>query len=142
MKITYTQFAADPALRGTTTNLPAHIAQVLIAQGVAEAVPDPRRGTNEYLQMRAEQSAAAVPSPYDTPAPFVQGVRWEVGQSHFGRPVIMRRSGSETWQADFNVIPPDCPADIRKQYEGVVRQYLATFEANEREKAKAHASLR
>src|ERR1039458_7606455 len=81
MKITYTQFVADPALRGTTTNLPAHIAQVLIASGQATEVPMPRRGSkgNGWLEARLEQSRNAGPPSVDDVVPSApNGVEWGV----------------------------------------------------------------
>jgi len=134
MKIQYTEFVADPSLRNTITNLPAHIAQVLIAQGSAKAVPMPRWGTPEWLEERKAQSAAAVPNAEDTPAPFVSGVCWEIGKSYYGKPVIQRRSGSEIGQAAFGEIPDGCPADVRKQYDKIVREYNARLEAAAQER--------
>jgi hypothetical protein len=60
MKIQYTQFALNPALRGTTTNLPAHRAQVLIDSGAAVEVPMPPRGSHSWLQAKAEEEELRV----------------------------------------------------------------------------------
>ncbi|HWY20026.1 MAG TPA: hypothetical protein VNX26_02335 [Candidatus Acidoferrum sp.] len=118
MKITYTQFVPDPALRGTTTNLPAHIAQVLIASGQASAVPMPVRGTKEWLKARLEQSAqAGPPDAHDVVPPFVVGVQWEAKQLPTGLVVILRKSGGEVTRFDDLKECPACPKSVRKQFE-------------------------
>lgn len=124
MKIQYTEFVADPSLRNTTVNLPAHVAQVLIAQGSAKALPAPRRGTNEYLQMRAEESAlVTAPSDYDTPA-GVSATEW--GLHLKGKVVaVIKRSGSDTFF--FDSPPADCPRSIVQQF---LDACLASPEAN------------
>jgi hypothetical protein len=113
MKITYTQFVADPALRGTTTNLPAHIAQVLIAQGAAKAEPMPARGSAGWLAARNEQAATAtVPDAHDTVA-GVAGVEWGI---HVRGVVVavIKRVGSDTFF--FDAPPVDCPLGIVQQF--------------------------
>jgi len=61
MKIQYTQFCLNPALRGTTAHLPQHRAVALIDSGAAIEVPLPQRGSPEWLQAMKERSAAANP---------------------------------------------------------------------------------
>jgi hypothetical protein len=61
MRIQYTEFVANPALRNTIANLPAHVAQVLIAQGSAVALPRAARGSAAWLAERLEESAAFNP---------------------------------------------------------------------------------
>jgi len=57
MRIKFTEFAADPKLRGTTSNFPAHIAQSLIAQGAAVAVP-----YKDFRERLAAEAAEDSPS--------------------------------------------------------------------------------
>ncbi len=113
MKIQYTEFVADPSLRNTITNLPAHVAQVLIAQGSAKAVPMPARGSKEWLAARNEQAATAtVPDAHDTVA-GVSGVEWGIHQS--GKVVaVIKRVGSDTFF--FDTPPADCPRSITQQF--------------------------
>jgi len=73
MKIKYTQFALNPALRGTTAHLPLHRALALIDSGAAIEVPMAPRGTAQWLQDMKERSAAANPPVYAT-------VTWAVAQ--------------------------------------------------------------
>lgn len=83
MRIQYTEFVANPALRNTTTNLPAHVAQVLIAQGSAVALPRAPRGSAAWLAERLEESAAANPP---SPTPLLT---WGVSVGQVAqRPVI------------------------------------------------------
>jgi hypothetical protein len=132
MKITYTQHVSDPALRGTTTNLPAHIAQVLVATGQAFACEIPRRGTNAYLKMRAEEEAGRQPGIFDTCVANVYPPVWECIQlPRTNKPCILYRAGSEVtrfeslhwYDNDSNrhdALPKECPASIRKQFEGLL----------------------
>jgi hypothetical protein len=89
MRIKFTEFAADPKLRGTIANHPAHIAQSLIAQGAAVAVP--------YTDFR-QRLAAEATSCSDKPDPlFVKGTEWSIFvEPRTGRNLILRKSGSET----------------------------------------------
>jgi hypothetical protein len=116
MKITYTEFAADPALRGTTTNLPAHIAQVLIAQGVAKSCPMPPRGSAGWLAARKEQSALATAAdPGDTVVHM--GLEWGI-QHNLGKPAIIKRLNSENYF--YDVPPPECPRSIAIQFYDII----------------------
>ncbi len=107
MRITYTEFVPNPNLRGTTVNLPAHVAQVLIAQGSAVAVP-----------YKSYQDRLA--SEFSSPAVPVK-IEWGIQQgsaSQYSRPAITKRVGSE---ATFYSTPPaDCPAAIAEQFRQLV----------------------
>jgi hypothetical protein len=132
MKITYTQYVPDPALRGTTTNLPAHVAQVLIASGQATAAPLPRYGTTDWLTERAEMSKRAVPAPGDVD-PNVKGVEWgirdKVHTDPFSRVVVIRREGAET---TFYAVPPtDAPASVVRRFEELVSGVVLSPEAEQ-----------
>jgi hypothetical protein len=116
MKVKYTQFVPDPSLRGTTTHLPAHIAQVLIASGQATAVPFPRRdGSPEWMAAIAEEDAARKPSHHDTVGGLAPGVtEWGCKALASGKAVIVRRVGGET---NFLDSPPvECPISVQQQY--------------------------
>jgi hypothetical protein len=118
MKITYTQFVPDPALRGTTTNLPAHIAQVLIASGQASAFPMPVRGSKEWLKARLEQSASAnAPDVHDV-SPTVAGVEWGVKEkslSPWSEVQVIKKVGAEVFY--FAHPPADCPRSIVARFK-------------------------
>lgn len=105
MKIQYTQFAPNPSLRGTITNLPAHVAQVLIAQGVAVHVP--------YKDFR--ERLAAEFSPLAKPPVVEWGVQEPKG--NYSRVAVVKRVGSETMF--FAAPPPDCPPAIVAQYKAL-----------------------
>ena len=62
MKIQYTQFALNPALRGTTAHLPLHRALALIDVGAAVEVPMPPRGTHEWHAAMQELEVERVKS--------------------------------------------------------------------------------
>lgn len=125
MKIIYTQFAADPALRGTTTHLPAHIAQVLVAQGVAREI----KYANYIERLQSLQDAMPPAKP-----PVVE---WGVqdGLSQYSRPTIIRRCGSDT--AFFAAPPADCPTAIVEQFRQLTDG--SQFELSP-EEAKMHAA--
>jgi hypothetical protein len=67
MKVRYTEFCLNPALRGTTTHLPQHRAIALIDQGAAVEVPMATRGTPEWLKDMQERSASLNPTSPNTP---------------------------------------------------------------------------
>jgi hypothetical protein len=69
MKIRYTEFCLNPALRNTTTHLPQHRAIALIDSGAAVEVPLPQRGTAEWLQERNELEAERVKNLPQTSSP-------------------------------------------------------------------------
>ena len=65
MKLRYTEFCLNPALRNTTTHLPQHRAQALIDSGAAVEVPMPPRGSSGWLaemREREEQRIALIPA--------------------------------------------------------------------------------
>jgi hypothetical protein len=119
MKIQYTEFVADPSLRNTITNLPAHVAQVLIAQGSAKAVPLPPYGAKGWLEHRKEISAqVTAPSSCDIVPPTTGvGVEWSVEKMSTGKIVIVKRfQGELTW---FSKPPRECPPSIVQQFKGM-----------------------
>lgn len=105
MKIQYTQFAPDPSLRGTIKNLPAHVAQVLIAQNVAVHVP------YTSVKDRIESEASLLPKPKPI------GVEWGIMEgnlSEYSRPAIIRRDANGTTY--FASPTPDTPPAIAEQF--------------------------
>ena len=105
MRITYTEFVPDPKLRGTTTNLPAHIAQVLIASG--QAVDVLFKGYQDRLSSETPQ--VAVP-------PTVEWGVQPAATSSFQQDVVIKKDafGALTYFAEP---PADAPASIKKQWE-------------------------
>jgi hypothetical protein len=117
MKIQYTEFVADPSLRNTITNLPAHVAQVLIAQGSAKAVPLPPYGAKGWLEHRKEISAqVTTPSSCDIVPPTTGvGVEWSVEKMPTGKIVVVKRfQGELTW---LSKPPRECPPSIVQQFK-------------------------
>jgi hypothetical protein len=125
MKIEYTQFIPDPALRGKTTHLPAHIAQVLIATGQAKEVKLPPRSAPGWAEARVALSRETQGPPVagDTVVEFHKDPQWSVVAAPIsGRPTFFRKWGYETArfvgvnaaeQAKANY----CPEAILKQYD-------------------------
>jgi hypothetical protein len=91
------KFTSGPKT-GTIEHLQPSIANVLIASGMAEAVPLPVRGSADWLKERMEQSARVTkPHPEDVVVQNVIGVVWEnFTLPRSGQPAILRKSGSET----------------------------------------------
>jgi hypothetical protein len=133
MRITYTEHVPDPKLRGTTTNLPAHIAQVLIASG--QAITVPYKGYQEFLA--AEHSTGSDPNNVD---PNVVGTCWGVidkDSSQFSIVRVIKRVGSETTY--FKAPPTDAPLSIHQQFhelsrteEGAARTAIEAAKAAQR----------
>src|ERR1019366_1496664 len=92
MRIIYTEFVADPKLRNTIANFPAHVAQSLIASGQAVAMP--WKSYIERLNAEHEQPRSAMPG--DTAVPNIEGVKWGIAEHPLAGTVILRESGSET----------------------------------------------
>jgi hypothetical protein len=136
MKIRY--LPSSPK-NGTEEHVRNDVGNTLVAAGFAEALPDPRRGTNEHLQMRAEQSRlAGAPDKNDVVPPRVEGVRWEIFQPAPGVVILLRKSGFEvtffvekdfedtkdknnrvveTGRQKFLDAVRACPQSVLKQYE-------------------------
>lgn len=128
MKIEYTQFAPDPTLRGKTTHLPAHIASVLIAQGVAIEIKLPRYGQPGWAEARVALSreTQGPPNAGDVCVEFHKDPLWSVVAAPIsGRPTIFRRWGYETARfvgenAAELAKANHCPEPILKQYDALV----------------------
>jgi len=107
---------ASPKHGQPDEHLPPSVAQALIAAGFAEACPVPRRGTNEYLQMRKEQTAHLTPNPADVNT-TVQGEEWGVqdkGTSMFSQVMVVKRVGAETFY--YDAPPVDAPLTIVQRF--------------------------
>jgi len=128
MKIRYSEFCPDPKLRNTETHQPAHIAQVLIAQGVATEVRLPRRGSPGWAEARMEQSRelCTAPSAGDTVVEFFKDPQWSVNETAImGRPTIFCKHGYECVRFVGTTAADDakragCPKSILKLYEDIV----------------------
>ena len=119
MRIKFTEFAADPKLRGTTSNFPAHIAQSLIAQGAAVAVP--------YKDFR-ERLAAEAAEGSDKSNPKVENVKvpqWGIHTDQFtGRQTLIRRQGFEEirFEPPEEAVKAGCPLGIAGQVVSIEAQ--------------------
>jgi hypothetical protein len=138
MKIQYTQFAPNPALRGTTTHLPPHIAQNLIAQGVAVHVPY----KNFVEFMNANHRSGSDPSNSNPPSP-VSGVEWSCVRLT-DRAVIFRKSGFETTRIETVAvaIQAGCPESVCRQFtamEDVIKGIASCAETTVQEQYRADA---
>lgn len=140
MKIQYTEFAPNPALRNTITHLPPHIAQNLIAQGVAVHVP-----YKNYVERLSEEFREGSSS-YNVNPPQVSGVEWSCAElPTTGRPVIYRKSGYETARIEDEqqAIQYGCPEHVLKQFRevmGVVNVDVAEVRLQEQYRAAAKAA--
>lgn len=116
MKITYTEFAPNPALRGTTTHLPGHIAQNLIAQGVAIHVP--YKNFAEFMTTEHAQGS----HPSNSNVEQVQGIVWSCSTLHDGRPVIWRKRTNETSRFEDEALAAHhgAPESVLKQFRDFV----------------------
>ncbi len=106
MKIRYNEYVANPELRNTIKNLPAHVAQVLIAQGVAAHVP------YTSVKDRIESEASLLPKP--KPLAVEWGVQ-DANLSQYSRVTVIKRFGSET--TFFAAPPADCPPSIVARFK-------------------------
>jgi hypothetical protein len=103
MKVRYTEFCPDPKLRNTETHLQNHVAAVLIAQGVAVAVP-----FKTFADFLSSKNPPAVAVP----------VEWGVKEAGAYTPatVIKRTANGVT---HYRTPPPDCPASIVAQWKSL-----------------------
>jgi hypothetical protein len=129
MKIKYTEFCLNPALRGTTTNLPAHRAIALIDSGAAVEVPMPKRGSPGWLAAMAEQEerrVAAIPQSQREPYYSVQ--TWQLSTAPISQDVIIVKllgreqtvysKPANAADKDFRtrMLDAGCPENIVKAY--------------------------
>jgi len=129
MQILWKNHPSDPSQNGTSQHVAREFAVVAIGYGQAEVVAQPRRGTNAYLAMRAEEEARRPANPMDTKVANVYPATWEViSLPRTNLPAVLFRSGSEVtrWESleyydnDGNAhdaLPSSCPASIRKHFE-------------------------
>ncbi len=105
MRVRYNEYVANPTLRHTETNLPAHVAQSLIAQGVAVHVP------YTSVRDRIESEAALLPKP------AAPAVTWGIKEStgNYSCTTIVKCVGADTTY--FKTPPPDCPPSIVARFK-------------------------
>ena len=108
MRITYTEFVPDPKLRGTTVNLPAHVCQVLIAQGSAVAVP--------YKSYQERLAAEAMPP---APPPEISWGVQDTGASLFSVVCIVKKVGNETFYLKEPPTDGSCPPSIVAKWKSL-----------------------
>ena len=115
MRIKYNEFAPNPTLRNTIAHFPAHIAQNLIAQGIAVAVPYKNYGE----RLSEEFAQGSDPSNVNAFAPVAEwGVR-EAANSRFSKAVIIKRFRGEITY--FEQPPSDAPPDIVARFNVATR---------------------
>jgi hypothetical protein len=114
MKIEYTQFAPDPALRGKTVHLPSSIAQPLIASGVAKHVP-----YKDFRERLAEEGASGN-DPSNVVVNFYKDPEWGVVQL-VRKLVIIKKHGYETYrfESEEQAAAYGCPASVLKNYRDI-----------------------
>jgi len=115
VRIKYNEFVANPVLRNTIVNLPAHVCQSLIAQGVAVGVP------YKNLADRIQSEQALLPKP----APPV--VEWGIQKgslSEYSRPAIIRRdaNGVTYFASPTPDTPPAIAEHFRQLTDGAVQE--------------------
>jgi hypothetical protein len=127
MKIQYTQFALNPALRGTTAHLPLHRALVLIDVGAAVEVPLPARGTPGWHAAMQELEAERVKNiPSDQRQNLPTVPTWSVRFLESARKyvVVMKQLTTEIMYGETMLMDrgrPDFKASA-KQFAFVLKQ--------------------
>jgi hypothetical protein len=119
LRVKYTEFVPNPALRNTVTHLPPHIAQNLIAQGVAVHVP-----YKNYVEFLSEEHREGSSS-FNVNPPQVVGVVWECcAAARSGTPTIFRRQGGETARMtdEAQAIQYGCPESTLKMYRALLAE--------------------
>jgi len=108
MRIKFTEYAADPKLRHTISNFPAHIAQSLIAQGAAVAVP-----YKDFRERLAAEAAEGHDS-HNTSVTAVATPRWGIHTGINGTQVIVRRFGFEEarFENPLDAVKAGCPVSL------------------------------
>jgi len=138
MKIKWLQHPTKPQLNNTEQHVSREAASVAVDFGQAVLCPPPKRGTNEYLQWRREQSAMAVPQANDVSIPYIDPPQWEVKESdgsNFSVCRIVKKHGFES--TSFLAPPLDCPPNIAKRfYELKGKTPQPALDAAQREAAR------
>ena len=117
MKILWNNHPTDKTKNGTTEHVAQEFATVACGYGQASICPIPRRGTNEYLQMRAEEEANRKPGIYDVVPPVTNTISsgWTaIKLKLWGGVVVVKKVGRE--ELRFKVPPVDCPPNIVALY--------------------------
>jgi hypothetical protein len=111
MKVRYSDFVSDPALRNTETHLPNHVAAVLIATGQATEIKP--RTIAEFI------SQHAVAGPNNTALEFVPepGV-WKVCEGLNGRWFQWKHQTSTERTDSIDVARKNgCPEDVIERFQ-------------------------
>jgi hypothetical protein len=117
MKIKWISHPNKPELNGTEQHVARELAHVAVGYGQAELCPMPKRGTNEYLAMRAEQSRLSVPQANDVAIPYIDPPQWQAFDSdgsNFSVCRIVKKHGFES--TSFKEPPADCPPNVAKRW--------------------------
>ncbi len=112
MLIKYNQYALNPALRGTIADPKPHIAEQLVAEGVAEYFRG--RTLKEHLDTIEKFRIAALP-----PDKKENTVRWCVTERFVNDPyssrfVITKTTAHETLH--YSTLPADAPPHIKQRW--------------------------
>jgi|HubBroStandDraft_6_1064221.scaffolds.fasta_scaffold588084_2 hypothetical protein len=120
MRIRYTEFALNPALRGTISHLPAHRAQALIDSGAAVELP-----YKNYVERLNDEQAQRAADPKNAPATG-WSVRESVGNNPRVRFVVVETSplGEITF---YDAPPLHAPASVKQKYADAVATDAAAF---------------
>lgn len=102
MRIQYTQFVADPALRGTVRDIENPTGRSLIAQGVATEIKP-----KTFVEFMQSNSPAAAPLTVEW------GIRESDG-SQFSKNMVIKKVGVNT--TFYSAPPDDAPKSIKKRF--------------------------
>jgi hypothetical protein len=126
MRIKYTEFALNPALRGTISHLPQHRAQALIDSGAAVELP--YKNHVEYLNDYEAQRIAALPK---SAAPATGwGIRESTSNDQRMRFVVTETSplGETTF---YDAPPAHAPLSVKQKFADAVATDAAAFSSRE-----------
>lgn len=121
-----------PEKNGIKEHVANAFGECAIGYGQAVLAARPNYGTPEFLAERAEMQKNRGTSPHDTPAPFVNGLVWDIVSNRLGQPCVRFRRGSEAGISNHGEIPPECPAHIAEQYEKLIEQERAIAAARKK----------
>lgn len=116
MFIKYNQYAPNPELRGTIADPKPHIAERLVAQGIAEFYRYPT--LKEHLEAIERFRAAATPAPKPT-------VSWAINPSHSNDPNAPRFIVAESGPNGtlfYNAPPKHAPAHVKQRFDRMIAQ--------------------
>lgn len=120
MRIKYTEFALNPALRGTISHLPQHRAQALIDSGAAVELP-----YKNYVERLHDEQAQRAAEPKNAPA-----TGWSIRESTSNDPrvrfIVVETSplGAITF---YDAPPAHAPASVKQKFADALATDAAAF---------------